>query len=225
MTDSSSASSPFPPKLAPSMLAGNHANLRDGLEKILKLPIEWLHLDIMDGHFVPNLSFGPKTIDDLRPIAPDLFFDTHLMLTRPDLMIDAFAKSSDQITIHVEPFYPIRETLHAIRDKGLKAGLALNPGTPLERALPFLEEIDLLLLMTVQPGFGGQSFRTEVLEKIQAADQIRREKDLPFRIEVDGGVDAETGPQCRQAGADTFVCGTAFFKADNLEKFRQGIEE
>ncbi|MGE9290284.1 MAG: ribulose-phosphate 3-epimerase [Puniceicoccales bacterium] len=224
MTDSSSTALPFPPKLAPSMLAGNHANLRDGLAKVTQLPIEWLHLDIMDGHFVPNLSFGPKTIDDLRPEAPDLFFDTHLMLSRPDLMIDAFAQSSDQITVHVEPFYPIRETLRSIRGKGLKCGLALNPGTPLDRALPYLEEIDLLLLMTVQPGFGGQAFRTEVLEKISAANQLRTEKGYSFRIEVDGGVDSKTAPLCAAAGADTFVCGTAFFKADNLEAFRQGIE-
>tara|TARA_R100000027_G_scaffold54802_3_gene43891 strand:+ start:4034 stop:4711 length:678 start_codon:yes stop_codon:yes gene_type:complete len=217
--------SPFAPKLAPSILAANHANLREGLDKILGLPIEWLHLDIMDGHFVPNLSFGPKTIADLRPMAPDLFFDTHLMLSRPDLMIDAFADAgSNQITVHVEPFYPILETLREIRGKGLKAGLALNPGTPLERVFPFLEEIDLLLLMTVQPGFGGQSFRHDVLDKIKAAHEIREQQNLPFRIEVDGGVDSDTATLCAAAGADSFVCGTAFFKADNLENFRRNIE-
>lgn len=217
--------SPFPPKLAPSILAANHADLRSGLGQITALPIEWLHLDIMDGHFVPNLSFGPKTIEDLRPMAPDLFFDTHLMLSRPDLMIDAFADAgSNQITIHAEPFYPIRETLRTIRAKGIKTGLALNPGTPLERAFPFLEEIDLLLLMTVQPGFGGQSFRHDVLDKIRAAHQLRTRENLPFRIEVDGGVDSETAPLCIAAGADTLVCGTAFFKAGDLEDFRQKIE-
>ena len=213
------------PKLAPSMLAGNHAELHKGLDTIKSLPIEWLHLDIMDGHFVPNLSFGPKTVADLRPLAPDLFFDTHLMLSRPDLMVDAFADAgSDQITIHVEPFYPILETLRAIREKGLKAGLALNPGTPLDRTLPFLAEIDLLLIMTVQPGFVGQSFRTDVLDKIRAAHAIREERGLPFRIEVDGGVDSETAPQCAAAGADTFVAGTAFFKAANQDGFRKLIE-
>ena len=207
------------------MLAADHAELCEGLAKITALPIEWLHLDIMDGHFVPNLSFGPKTVADLRSRAPDLFFDTHLMLSRPDLMVEAFAEAgSDQITIHSEPFYPIRETLRTIRDRGIQAGLALNPGTPLERALPFLGEIDILLLMTVQPGFGGQSFRSEVLGKISAADQIRRERQLAFRIEVDGGVDTTTAPKCRTAGADTFVCGTAFFKADHPEEFQRQIE-
>ena len=215
-----------PPKLAPSMLAANHAQLGKDLETVTQLPIEWLHLDIMDGHFVPNLSFGPQTVKALRPLAPDLFFDVHLMLSRPDHMIDAFADAgAELITIHVEPFYPILETLRNIRSKGLKAGLALNPGTPLERALPFLKEIDLLLLMTVQPGFGGQSFREDVLSKIEEADKIRKQENLAFRIEVHGGVDAETGPKCRDAGADTFVCGTAFFKAENQEEFRKGIEE
>ncbi len=217
--------SPHPPKLAPSILAGNHANLRGSLEQITALPIDFLHLDIMDGHFVPNLSFGPKTVADLRPLAPDLFFDTHLMLSRPDQLVDAFAEAgSDQITIHVEPHYSIRETLRSIRAKGLKAGLALNPGTPLDRALPYLAEIDLLLLMTVQPGFGGQSFRTDVLPKIQTAHELRSQENHSFRIEVDGGVDAETAPQCAAAGADVFVCGTAFFKADNPEAFRRRIE-
>ncbi|MEM0967471.1 MAG: ribulose-phosphate 3-epimerase [Verrucomicrobiota bacterium] len=211
--------------LAPSLLAGNHANLSDALSRVELAKIQWLHLDIMDGHFVPNLSFGPQTVADARKIAPDLFFDTHLMLDRPDLMIDAFANAgSELITIHVEPFYPIRKTLQAIREKGLKAGLALNPGTPFERAVPFLSEIDLLLLMTVQPGFGGQAFRTDVLEKIQQAAQTRKSGGYSFRIEVDGGVDSETGLQCAKAGADTFVCGTAFFKADDPVGFRKILE-
>ncbi len=212
-------------KLAPSVLAADHSILREAVRDIRKLPIEWIHLDIMDGHFVPNLSFGPKTVADLREEGAGLCFDTHLMLSRPDRMIDAFADSgSDLITVHVEPFYPIADTLKAIRDKGVKTGLALNPGTPLHRAEPFLEQIDLLLLMTVQPGFGGQSFRREVLEKIEAAAALRRENGLSFRIEVDGGVDAETGPMCAKAGADTFVCGTAFFRADDREDFRLILE-
>ncbi|MFP4358087.1 MAG: ribulose-phosphate 3-epimerase [Puniceicoccaceae bacterium] len=212
-------------KLAPSILAANHAALGGGLEDVLRLPVEWLHLDIMDGRFVPNLSFGPQTVGDLRPLAPGLFFDTHLMLARPDLLADAFADAgSDQITIHAEPFYPIRETLRRIRGRGLRAGLALNPATPLERALPFVEEIDLLLLMTVQPGFGGQSFREEVLPKIESAAAHREKKGLGFRIEVDGGVDLETAPRCAAAGADTFVCGTAFFKAGDRAAFREKIE-
>jgi len=213
------------PKLAPSILAADHAALREAVREITRTPIEWLHLDIMDGHFVPNLSFGPKTVADLREEGRNLVFDTHLMLSRPDRMIDAFADAgSDLITIHVEPFYPIRDSLKAIRDKGLKAGLALNPATPLHRALPFLDQIDLLLLMTVQPGFGGQSFREEVLDKIANAADLRLRHGLAYRIEVDGGVDAETGPRCADAGADTFVTGTAFFRAPDREEFRMSLE-
>lgn len=214
-----------PHKLAPSILAADHAALREALAEIRKLPIQWIHLDIMDGHFVPNLSFGPKTVADLRETGEQLFFDTHLMLSRPDQMIDAFAEAgSDLITIHVEPFYPIGETLKRIRNLGLQAGLALNPGTPIARAKPFLEQIDLLLLMTVQPGFGGQSFREDVLPKIEEAAAIRRQNGYSFRIEVDGGVDGDTGPRCASSGADTFVCGTAFFRANDREAFRKIFE-
>lgn len=221
----SETASPHARKLAPSLLAADHGALREGVRIVREMPIGWLHLDIMDGHFVPNLSFGPKTVADLRQEGQGLFFDTHLMLSRPDAFIDAFADSgSDQITIHAEPFYPVGRTLDRIRARGIKAGLALNPATPLHRAEPFLKDIDLLLLMTVQPGFGGQSFREEVLGKIRSASELRRSRGLAFRIEVDGGIDAETAPLCAAAGADTFVCGTAFFKADDRERFRRTVE-
>ncbi len=214
-----------PRKIAPSILAADHSALRQAVETVRSQPVEWLHIDIMDGRFVPNLSFGPKTVADLRETGKGLFFDTHLMLARPDLLVDAFAEAgSDQITIHTEPFYPVGETLRRIRGHGLKTGLALNPDTPLHRAHSFLEEIDILLLMTVQPGFGGQSFRRDVLPKIGEAAHLRESHGLSFRIEVDGGVDAGTAPLCAQAGADTFVCGTAYFRADDKKAFQEQVE-
>lgn len=208
-----------PVLLAPSLLAGDHANLRASLHEIEQAGLTWVHLDIMDGHFVPNLSFGPQTIKALRT-GTDLFFDVHLMLDNPHQYIDAFADAgADQITIHVEPDYPVASTLQAIHEKGCKRGIVLNPGTPAEAALPYLEDCDIVLLMTVQPGFGGQSFRHDVLPKIGQLDHWRKEKGLAYRLEVDGGVDLETAPKCREEGADTLVAGTAFFKATDRAVF------
>jgi ribulose-phosphate 3-epimerase len=208
-----------PPIVAPSLLAGNHAALAESNRIIVEHGLTWVHLDIMDGHFVPNLSFGPQTVADLRPTC-DLFFDTHLMLDNPDLYVEAFAKAgADRLTIHIEPDYPIEETLVKIKSLGLSCGLALNPATPAETLLPYLEQVDLVLCMTVQPGFGGQAFDATVLPKIARFDSWRKERGLHYRIEVDGGVDAHTGRQCRDHGADTFVCGTAYFKAPDRDAF------
>ncbi|PXA03858.1 ribulose-phosphate 3-epimerase [Coraliomargarita sinensis] len=199
--------------LAPSILAGDHANLAASLKEIESADLKWVHLDIMDGHFVPNLSFGPQTVKALRPNSK-LFFDVHLMLDNPDKYIDAFLDAgADQITIHVEPDYPVMETLDYIRSKGCKCGIVLNPGTDAQVAKPFLEKCDIILCMTVQPGFGGQSFRDDVLPKIKQISDWRESMDLNFRLEVDGGVDMETAPLCIEHGADTMVAGTAFFKA------------
>ena len=153
--------------LAPSILAGNHADLKSSIEVIAGAGLKWVHLDIMDGHFVPNLSFGPQTVKALRSCS-DLFFDVHLMLDNPHQYVDAFLDAgSEQITIHVEPDYPVAETLAYIKSKGCKCGVVLNPDTPAEDAKPYLKDCDIVLLMTVQPGFGGQSFRNDVLSKIE----------------------------------------------------------
>jgi ribulose-phosphate 3-epimerase len=166
----------------------------------------------MDGHFVPNLTFGPQVVAALRKRS-DLFFDTHLMLDNPGDFLEPFARAgSSLISIHVEPDYDVRESLATIRRLGCRNGLVLNPDTPLEAAEPHLHEVDLVLLMTVQPGFGGQSFREDVLPKISALKIRRQAMGLEFRIEVDGGVDGHTAPLCLTAGADTLVAGTAFFK-------------
>jgi ribulose-phosphate 3-epimerase len=210
--------------LAPSLLAANHAALGDALLQVARTGLRWAHLDIMDGHFVPNISFGPKTVADLRNLAPDLYFDTHLMLSEPHRYIEAFANAgSNGITVHVEPRYPIRETLRRIRGLGIAAGIALNPETQLDNVYELLEEIDLALVMTVHPGFGGQHFIGSVIEKIVALDKWRRENNAPYRIEVDGGIDATTAQICRRAGADTLVAGTSFFRATDKRAFANAI--
>ncbi|MDX2110048.1 MAG: ribulose-phosphate 3-epimerase [Verrucomicrobiota bacterium] len=205
--------------LAPSLLAGNHANLESSAHLIESFGLTWAHLDIMDGHFVPNLTFGPQTLVALRQVS-SLFFDVHLMLDQPDRFIEAFIQAgAGLVTIHVEPDYPVSATLTRIRQMGCQCGVALNPGTSVDAVIPYLGEVDLVLAMTVQPGFGGQPFRTDVLEKIATLDRLRSERSLNYRIEVDGGVDLSTGARCMASGADTLVAGTAFFKALNKVEF------
>ena len=211
--------------LAPSLLAGDHADLKSSLNSVEKLGLEWVHLDIMDGHFVPNLTFGPQTVKALRPLSK-LFFDVHLMLDNPDQFIDAFVDAgADQITIHVEPDYPITETLKHIAERGCKRGVVLNPDTSADEAKPFLADCDIVLLMTVQPGFGGQSFRKDVLPKIETLANWRDEHGLDYRLEVDGGVDLRTAPDCVSRGVDTLVAGTAFFKAADPAAFGAAITQ
>ena len=209
--------------LAPSILAGDHADLKRSLAAIETAGPEWVHLDIMDGHFVPNLTFGPQTVKALRPLSK-MFFDVHLMLDNPDAFIDAFADAgADQITVHVEPEYPIEATLRRIADHGCKRGIVLNPDTPAEAAKPFLAACDIVLLMTVQPGFGGQSFRRDVLPKIETLANWRDELGLRYRLEVDGGIDLQTASDCLSRGVDTLVAGTAFFKAEDQVAFNSAI--
>lgn len=219
-------SSPHPAVLAPSILAGNHARLAESMGVIVQSGAPWLHLDIMDGHFVPNLTFGPQTLKALRAEAsPSLFFDVHLMLENPNEHAQAFIDAgADLVSIHIEPeALDVGKTLEAIRDQKCQTGIVLNPATPLKSIEPFLSEVDLILVMTVQPGFGGQPFQTHCLEKIEQLHRWRDERSLPYRIEVDGGINLETGLQCRNQGADTFVTGTAFFQAKDKPSFRRSL--
>ncbi len=205
--------------LAPSILAGDHADLKSSIREIADAGLKWVHLDIMDGHFVPNLTFGPQTVKALRS-ASQLFFDVHLMLDNPHKFVDAFIDAgAQQITIHVEPDYPVADTLAHIRSRNCKCGVVLNPDTPAAAAKPYLESCDIVLLMTVQPGFGGQSFREDVLPKIETFAQWREELGLNYRLEVDGGVDLKTAGACTSRGVDTLVAGTAFFKSEDRAAF------
>jgi ribulose-phosphate 3-epimerase len=212
------------PLLTPSLLAGDHANLAASARVVSETGLTWIHLDIMDGHFVPNLSFGPETLNALRRAGSKLYFDTHLMLSAPQNYIEAFAKAgANMISIHLEPDLDHGAALARIRQLGCHCGLVLNPGTPASALEPFLAHVDLVLVMTVQPGFGGQSFRGDMLGKLREIDRARQQRGLEFRLEVDGGVDLATAHECRAAGADTFVAGTSFFRATDKAAFAAAI--
>lgn len=213
-----------PALLSPSLLAGDHANLAASAQQVAGLGLTWLHLDLMDGHFVPNLTFGPETLAALRRAGSKLFFDTHLMLAEPHRYIEAFAKAgANLISIHIEPAYDHIATLARIRTLGCKNGIVINPGTPATAIEHLLDAVDLVLVMTVQPGFGGQSFRPEMLPKLRQIDAWRRERNLTFRLEVDGGIDLVHAAECRVAGADTFVAGTSFFRAADQAAYAAAI--
>jgi len=208
--------------IAPSLLAANFGRLAAETVRVDKSKAEWLHLDIMDGHFVPNISFGPEVVRVLRPLTR-IKFDVHLMCSRPEILLDPFAEAgADHLIVHVELGERVTSLIWKIKSLGLKFGLAVNPPTNIASAEPFLEQIDQLLIMTVNPGFGGQPFISEMLPKIQQASAWRREKNLNYRIEVDGGINFQTAVECARAGADTFVSGSALF---HKRQFKRAVKK
>lgn len=198
---------------SPSILTCDFARLADEVAHIERAGADRLHLDVMDGVFVPNLTFGPPVIRRLKPLC-SLPFDTHLMLQFPARLIDDFIEAgSDILTFHLESEAPVQELLGYIRSKGKKAGLSLKPGTPLDMLIPYLPFVDQVLIMTVEPGFGGQAFRQDLLAKVSAVRQEIDRAGLSVTLEVDGGVNRENGQQVAEAGADAAVVGNAFFSA------------
>lgn len=213
-------------KIAPSILAGNFANLEKDIRCMEQSGADWVHVDVMDGLFVPNITVGIPVVRSLRKVTP-LPLDVHLMIDRPIRYVEEFVRAgADYLTIHFEADQP-QNTLAAlkrIRALGCKAGLSLKPRTPAEAVLPFLPECDMILVMTVEPGFGGQSFMADMMPKLKQIRQMADAVNPGCILEVDGGVDAATCEQCRSSGADVMVAGSAFFKASDRAAFVRRVQ-
>jgi len=202
--------------VAPSILAADFSRLRDEIHRVEAAGADWLHCDIMDGHFVDNISFGPEIVGRVRGLT-SLPLDVHLMIEHADHYVPRFIKAgANSITVHVEPEakHSVTETLRQIRDAGCRAGLTLNPETPFDLVEPFLDKIDMLLVMTVHPGFGGQSFRADQMQKVKRA----RSLSSTINIEVDGGINVETARVSVENGANVLVAGTSIFHAPDYAK-------
>ncbi len=203
-------------KVAPSLLSCNFLNIQQDIKRLEEAGVDYIHFDVMDGNFVPNISFAFPILNQIRQVT-DLTIDTHLMVQDPERYIQTFAEAgSDIITVHVEATNHIHRAIQMIHDTGKKAGITLNPGTPIESVVPVLKDIDLVLVMTVNPGFGGQKFIDNGIEKIKFLKDYKEKYHLNYEIEVDGGVNEVTAKTCIDAGADVLVAGSYFFKHKDL---------
>ncbi|MFC0473128.1 ribulose-phosphate 3-epimerase [Halalkalibacter kiskunsagensis] len=202
-------------KIAPSILSADFAKLGEEIKDVELGGADYIHVDVMDGHFVPNITIGPLVVEAIRPIT-DLPLDVHLMIENPDAYIPQFAKAgADIISVHVEACPHLHRTIHLIKEQGVKPGIVLNPGTPVDVIEPIIGDVDLVLLMTVNPGFGGQRFIESVLAKIEKVAKMIQERGLNVEIEVDGGVNAETAKRCVEAGANVLVAGSAIYSQES----------
>lgn len=212
-------------KIAPSILSADFANLQRDIELVEENQVDVLHVDIMDGHFVPNITFGPNVVAAIRPFTK-LPLDCHLMIEQPERYVEAFANAgADLINVHVEATPHIHRVLQLIKSFGVKAAVTINPGTPVSAIEPVLSLVDMVLVMTVNPGFGGQKFLPECLGKVTALAEIRRRKGYTYEIEVDGGVTDQTIGACRDAGADVFVAGSYIYDAENPAERIQALKD
>ena len=205
-------------KILPSILSADFANLERDVRELEQIGIDMFHIDVMDGNFVPNISFGFPIIEAIRS-KTDKIFDCHLMIARPEEYVERFCNAGcDMVSFHIEATNHADRVIQIIKNSGKKAGMVLNPQTPIESVKYLLPKLDYVLIMTVNPGFGGQKFIPEMLEKIEELAKIREEKGYSFPIQVDGGVNVETSKLCRDKGADLLVCGSFLFGAEDKEK-------
>lgn len=216
-----------PQKIAPSILSADFAHLSDEIAKVTAAGADMIHVDVMDGHFVPNFTIGPPIVEAIRRVAK-VPLDVHLMMTHPEAFIQDFIKAgSNYLTVHVETCPHLHRTIQSIKEGGVKAGVTLNPATPLSSVEEILGEVDLLLIMSVNPGFGGQSFIPSALEKLRQARKIIDERGLTVELEIDGGVKIDNIAAMAQAGANIFVAGSAIFHSpdykDTIQKMRRAI--